>query len=238
MRLTSLLALLVWGSVLGLLGYFFYDMNTRRQAEHALRESIARLSEEKPCARIMVDAVEDDRETGQTVIHMRWLDTDASWTPRPGARMKNLKVVGREAYFDTYQIVFDRDRIQEGDPLRGRTLTLFSKVYGSDQKPSEGQPLDMPGSVAGIDSGLPSDVVPVAYRTSPEPPSDLETRLWSRFWDLCLDPDAAKEEGVRTVQGTAVHKPMVAGMEYRLSINNQGQIFFDGPMRPDPFIEP
>ena len=124
----------------------------------------------------------------------------------------------------------------EGDPLRGRTLTLFSKVYGSDQRPSEGIPLNVPGSVAGTAAGPGDDLVPLACRSGPGAPSELERRLWSKFWELCKDPDAASREGVRTAQGTAVHKPLEAQMEYRLSIDNPGQIRLDGPRKPDPFV--
>ncbi|MAG57069.1 MAG: hypothetical protein CMJ83_12320 [Planctomycetes bacterium] len=236
MRIASLLGVLVWGTVLGLLGWFFYDMHERSEQERALREAIARLTEERPCARIIVDSVDDDPVTGQPTIRMRWLDTDANWKPRPGAEIRSLVLHGREAYVDAYQIIFKKDAIKEGDPLRGRTLTLFAKVYGSDQKPSDGIPLNVPSSIARTAAGPGDELVPQAYRSGKGPASDLERRLWRRFWDLCQDSKAADREGVRTVQGTAVHKPLEPDMEYRLSINNEGQIFFDGPMPKDPFV--
>lgn len=230
-----ILSVVVWGTVLGLLGWFFHDMHERRAEERRLREAVAALTEETPCARILVNAVDTDPDTGKTTIGMSWLDTDSNWRPRPGARIKELVVHGKEAYFDSYQIVFDTESVKEGDPLRGKTLTIFARAYGSDQSPSEGIPLNMPANVLGIaEEG--GEMVPAHYRQGAEV-SDLETRLWSKFWELCTDPEAAEREGVRTVQGTAVHKPLMPKMEYRLSINNQGQIFLDGPRKPDPFVK-
>jgi len=235
MRIGAVLSVLVWGTVLGLLGWFFHDMHERRMEEQKLRESLARLTEETPCARILVHQVDVNADTGKTEISMSWLDTDKSWKRRSGAQIKKLKVIGKEAYFDSYQIIFDSEKVQEGDPLRGKTLTVFARTYGSDQKPSEGTPLNMPGDVLGVaEAG--GELVPPAFRQGDNPPTELERRLWSRFWELCTDPEAAEREGVRTLQGTAVHKPLQANMEYRLSINNQGQIFLDGPLPPDDFI--
>ncbi len=229
-----ILSVLVWGTVLGLLGWFFHDMHERREEERRLRRAVAALTEETPCARILVNAVEQDAQ-GRTRISMSWLDTDAGWQPRPGAKIRDLVVHGKEAFFDSYQIVFDTESVKEADPLRGKTLTIFARVYGSDQAPNNGTPLNMPADVLGIaEEG--GELVPAHYRQGKEP-TDLETRLWSKFWDLCTDPEAAQLEGIRTVQGTAVHKPLVAQMEYRLSINNQGQIFLDGPRKPDPFVK-
>ena len=236
MRIGAVISVLVWGTVLGLLGWFFHDMHERRQEEKRLRASVARLTEETPCARILVHDVARNADTGKTVISMSWLDTDKNWKPQPGARIRPLKVIGKEAFFDTYQIIFDTESIKEGDPLRGKTLTVFSRVYGSDQRPTEGTPLNMPADVIGLaESG--GEIVPANFRQDGTPPSDLERRLWSRFWELCTDPDAAKREGIRTVQGTAVHMPLQPKMEYRLSIDNKGQIILDGPLRPDPFVD-
>jgi hypothetical protein len=242
MRIGAALSVLVWGSVLGLLGWFFHDMYEQRQEEEKLREAlvqiaaeIARLDEETPCARILVHAADVNADTGKTEISMSWLDTDANWKRRPGAELKKLKVVGREAYFDSYQIIFGSENVKEGDPLRGKTLTLFARAYGSDQKPSDGTPLNMPADVLGVaEAG--GELVPPAFRQGDGAPTEFEQRLWSRFWELCTDPEAAEREGVRTVQGTAVHKPLQPKMEYRLSFNNQGQIFLDGPLPPDDFV--
>jgi hypothetical protein len=236
MRIGVILNVLVWSSVLGALGWFFSDMYQQRQQERELRESIARLTEETPCARILVHAVEPHAETGAPIVSMSWLDTDKDWKPRPGAEVRRLEVKGKEAYFDSYQIIFATDDVKQGDPLRGKTLTVFAKVFGSAQIPDDGTPLNMPADVIGLaEQG--GDLVPANYRYDDDPPSELERRLWSRFWELCTDPEAAEREGIRTVQGTAVHKPMQAGMEYRLSFDNKGQILLDGPMRPDPFID-
>lgn len=236
MRIGAAISVLVWGTVLGLLGWFFYDMHERRQEEKRLRASLARLTEETPCARILVHSVDVNGDTGKTEISMSWLDTDDNWKARPGAKIRKLKVIGKEAYFDSYQIIFDSENVKEGDPLRGKTLTVFARTYGSDQKPTEGTPLNMPADVLGVAQGG-GELVPPAFRQGDGAPTELERRLWSRFWELCTDPEAAEREGVRTVQGTAVHKPLQPKMEYRLSINNQGQIFLDGPLAPDPFID-
>mmetsp|Transcript_137234 Transcript_137234/g.382808 ORF Transcript_137234/g.382808 Transcript_137234/m.382808 type:complete len:237 (+) Transcript_137234:48-758(+) len=197
-----------------------------------LRQEIARLTDESPCARVFVTSVEKDPDTRIAKVSMIWVDTNDKWEPRRAGKPKRLTVYGQDVYFDSYQIIFDADRVRRGDPLRGRALTLFARTFGSHQSPAQGSPINMPASVLGMDGTQGSGgKAPATYQLRHHGPSSwIERLLWAPFWFFCSHPGLAKRYGIRVVQGTAVHKSLQPGCEYRLSITNQGQILLDGPL--------
>jgi hypothetical protein len=241
MNIGKTLNFTVWVALLGLLGFVFYNLYERQQIERRLREEIANLTAEERHAKIIVDAIADDGQ-GAPWISLRWAETDKDGRGLPNVPPKDYRVRGRELYVDSYQIIFDPAAVREGDPLKGKALTLFKSIYGDDQKPNEGLSLDVPAAVvkgegAPRGAGKP-DLVPPFFRRRDGRSAEFEKRIWSRFWDMALDAEYAKSEGVRTVQGTAVHRPVVAGKEYRLTLTAPGQVLFEGPFDPDPFARP
>ncbi len=241
MKVGSLVTLLLFVSIFGTIGYFFRSQYQSKQVEKQLRAEVARLMEEEKHAKILVLPPETDQKTGTKKQRLRWASTTPDGKALPGAEIREFQVEGEEVFVDTWQIIFDGPAVREGDPLRGKTLTIFYRIYGDQEKPAEGQPLEIPREVArGTMPTAGGDaLVPPRFRQNATGEArDLEQRLWREFYRLMVDPAFAKTEGVRTVQGTAVHKVLVPGKEYRLTLNRQGQILFDGPMDPDPFVEP
>jgi len=174
--------------------------------------------------------VELDPKTGVRKLSLVWLDTNEDWEPHAGAQPMVLTVYGQDVYFDSYQIIFDADLVRRGDPLRGRALTLFARCFGSQQYPDTGAPIHVPAGVLGIQSEQEASIVPSRYRLRRQGPSSWAERLlWARLWRSCHSAGAARRYGVRAAQGTAVHKVLLPGREYRLSITRQGQIILDGP---------
>jgi hypothetical protein len=239
MKLFRILNIAVWALVLGLLGYFLYNHFEQGRVERELRSWIANLSHEERRARILVDAVHEGDASSPGTVDLRWVETRADGSPVGAPR--TIRISGKEMYVDALQILFPTEAVREGDPLRGRALTVFRGIHGDDQKPRDAVPLEVPPSVAkGVIAPAPGEptVVPKFFQRDPAASRREEERLWSRFWDLARDQELAKSLGVRTVQGTAVHKPAVEGMEYRITLTRMGQIVFDGPFEPDPFVKP
>jgi hypothetical protein len=190
-----------------------------------LRTRIARLTEEARCARVLVES-QSTNAAGQVTTVLLWAETDAAGKLLPGAALRRFTVQGADVHFDTRQIIFSAEDVAGGDPLRGRTLTLFTRVWGEQQTPESGPSLE-------IDAEKP---VPVRWSSGNATLQDAELRMWRRFQSYCTDKAAADADGVRTAQGTAVHKPLLAGREYRLSVTAPGQLLLDGPFDPDPFV--
>jgi hypothetical protein len=239
MKLFRILNLVVWALVLGLLGFFVYNHFEQGRVERELRAWIANLSEEERRARIVVDSVREGDGSGPATVDLRWVETRADGSPVDTPR--SIRISGKEMYVDALQILFPTEAIREGDPMRSKALTVFRGIYGDDQKPRDAVPLEVPPSVArGVIAPAPGEppVVPKFFQRDPAAARPEEERLWTRFWDLARNQELAKSLGVRTVQGTAVHKPAVEGMEYRITMTRMGQIVFDGPFEPDAFVKP
>ncbi|MFW6162529.1 MAG: hypothetical protein ACODAJ_07140, partial [Planctomycetota bacterium] len=152
--------------------------------------------------------------------------TTMEFTERLGqgatARSRVFTVRGREVYFDALLIKFAEDRVKVGDPLRGKSLHLFRRAFGSAQEPRDG-PL-----LAAREPGA----VPRAYRSG-QGVSDFERRLWARFWHWTAHPDEAAAEGVRVAQIDAVGTRPEVGATYRITLEHDGGLNLrrvtDGP---------
>lgn len=230
----------VWAVVLGLLGFFFYDQYQQRQVERELRHWVANLTAKEQRARLMVAGMTEDAASGTSFIDLRWIETGDDGKALPGAAVRDVRIRGREIYVDALQIIFQEETVREGDPLRGKSLTVFRGIYGDDQKPRDAAPLDVPEPVVRgggpVAAGERGPVVPPFFRRQRGSAGALEERLWREVWAMSLDPEYARNEGVQAVQGTAVHKPAVPGKVYNLTITAPGQILFEGPFEPDPFV--
>jgi hypothetical protein len=110
---------------------------------------------------------------------------------------KTFEIKGEEFYVDALVVRFDDKFVEIGDGLRGKSLLLFRRAFGNQQKPDDGTPLFNTG---------PDEKNPVpAGLAIPGAPSEFEKGLWSRFWTLANDPEEAKKVGVRVAQGEAPH---------------------------------
>jgi hypothetical protein len=177
------------------------------QLAEARQEAIARLTRSRRVAEaVVVDRYVDEK--GCTISKVRFVELDENGEP-----LKDVvvEVEGEVVYFDSLVLKFDGEKVAAGDPLKGRSVILFRRLFGEHQKPIDGVPLD-----AADEGG-----VPLAY-SSREGVNEAERALWSRFWELANDPEAAAREGVRVAQGEAPYTRMETGKIYRLSVDDAG----------------
>lgn len=153
---------------------------------------------------------------------IEFIEVDRQGNTLPG---KRFLIHDGLIFFDALVIQFDQEQVAAGDALRGKSLALFRRVYGEHQKPVDGYAID------------PAGQIPDVYRVNPMP-SDLEKKLWSRFWDYATNPALAKQEGVRVAQGEAVYAPMRKGDTWTITLQNNGGLNLKlvragdrGPMR-------
>lgn len=118
-------------------------------------------------------------------------------------------VDGTVLYLEALVIKFDDAHVESGDWLRGTSVCLFQRMFGDDQKPSEGTPID------------PTGTQPMIY-ASDDGLDPFHMELWEDFWDLANDPERAAEKGVRAIHGEAPFMELRPGKSYRVELRASG----------------
>jgi len=149
---------------------------------------------------------------------------------QPGSQVPVLKksftLPGDEFYVDALVVQFDRQFVDEGDALRGRSLLLFRRAFGDQQKPVEGVTLFRTAEDSPIPEVARVDATPSAF----------EQEIWTRFWDYASDAKQAAAAGIRVAQGEAPHVKAVAGQVYKLSLRASGGLEIT-PRIPDAVLD-
>jgi len=130
-------------------------------------------------------------------------------------------IAGNEVHLDAMVIKFDRDFIKQGDGLRGRSIALFTRIYGNHQSPDEGQTIDSPGQIPGY------------YQGTDPMGGSFETSLWKDSWKLADDEKYRNKMGVRVVNGEGPWWPCDPGKLYTITIEAAGglNVTFE-PVKP------
>ena len=171
-----------------------------------LKAFVGRLTTESRVARVRVVAQSRDPD-GTLVTAIEFTEFGRDGKPLPS---KLLTLRGEEVYFDALVIKFLDDAVKVGDPLRGKSLHLFRRAFGSAQEPRE-------GPLLAASDGL----VPDAYR-GPGEPSDFEMALWRQFWRWVEHPREAEAQGVRIAQIEAVGTRPIPGATYLITLRHSG----------------
>jgi hypothetical protein len=179
----------------------------RLEAEKkALEDVVGRLSATRRAADVLVTA---QRRGADGVLETTLLFVEAG---RDGESLapRRFVVRGDNAHFDAMVVQFDLGLVGRGDALRGRSIALFTKVYGDAEKPEDAARVDPIGEV------------PAVYRSADPRVRDFEMNLWREFWTLAEDEAARKAAGVRAVVGQGIWEPLKPGLLYTLTLDNAG----------------
>jgi hypothetical protein len=229
-RPTNLVSILLLAG-LGVGGYHAYQMYEEVRIDEATRERLegevaelqaekARLEMQNTVLRAFVDRLTTEARVAEveviaqgrdaqgvpvTTLEFKEIGRDGQFLPT-----KTLEARGTEVYFDALVIKFVEDAVKEGDPLRGKSLHLFRRVFGDAQQPRHGEEMSAT-----------TDGVPDLYRVSKEP-SPFERRLWMYFWKWMDNPELAAQDGVRVAQVEAVAIRPKLGAKYRVTLELDG----------------
>ena len=107
-------------------------------------------------------------------------------------------------------IKFDGKFVENNDPLRGHSLSLFTRLYGETQIPAHGFAIDQPGTSRRSIRGTQTAVEPFKHD------------LWQNFWKLADDPAYRNSMGVRIAQGEGVWRDFEKGWLYKLTLESNG----------------
>jgi hypothetical protein len=117
-------------------------------------------------------------------------------------------VQGNVIFLDGLVVKFDHAAVAAGDPLKGRSLVLFRRIYSDQMSPSSGIMIDTPGAV------------PPGYAVGEI--GAFEQEVWRAFWEVATDAALAQRMGIRVAQGEAVYKPVTVGDVYEVTIDAVG----------------
>ena len=215
---TLFLMLLVLAGSAGLFFYYTHSAAQRQieqlqRRNQELQQIRQRLETDRRVARILVT---DQKTIGDKMRTMLLFQEDApDGTPFPA---KQFTIDGNEAHFDAQVIKFKDQYVESGDPFRGKSIMLFVRVYGADQAPDAGFPIDPPGSV------------PDAYRGLDGQVSDFQRDLWNNFWKLYNDREARDARGIRGMNGEGLYGQFNPGHLYTITLRSDG----DGTINEEP----
>jgi hypothetical protein len=205
-----LLAALAVGGALALVAY--QDRTGERHARLAaerkneqLKQVIERLGTERRMADVIV--TEQKPVDGRLQTTLLFVEYGPDGAALPARR---FTVDGEVAYVDAMVIKFDGKFVEQNDPLRGRSIALFTRLYGEHQPPEKGLRIDAPNQI------------PDVYRGRDPVVQDFERELWANFWKLAEDEAYRKEMGVRVAQGEAVWTKFRPDKLYTLTLESDG----------------
>jgi hypothetical protein len=219
-KILSLSTVLTIG-VIAILLYRNHTAQDRKNAElvdenQQLHEIVDRLSDESRVAEMLVT----DQKTVNgilrtTLLFVEYAKDHTALPPRI------FTIAGNEVHLDAMVIKFDRDFVKKDDQLRGKSIALFTRVYGNHQSPDEGQTIDTPGQIPGYYQGTDPRV------------SSFETGLWKDFWKLADDEKYRSKMGVRVVSGEGPWWPCDPNKLYTITIEAAGglNVTFE-PVKP------
>lgn len=168
--------------------------------------------------RAQLEVIAQTRDAaGDTVNQLRFTELD----PQGGVvgAQRDFELKGEEIYVDTLVIKFEDHFVEAADPLRGKALLLFRRIFTNRVKPEEGYYLDKNGA-------------PPARYASGVSPNAFEKDLWARFWEIANDAPQAKQAGVKAMHGQAVYGRLLPNKVYTLVMRSTGELILPGPTEP------
>lgn len=183
-----------------------------------LQQVVTRLTTEKRVAEIVVTGQSVDPSDGVTpitsLLFVEYARDGSTLPPR------SFTVRGGQVHVDGLVVEFLGDFVQKGDPLRGHSVILFEKLYGSAERPDVAARIDSPGRIPDLYRGVSPEV------------SQFEQSLWASFWRLAQDEAFREGKGVRVATGKSVYGPFLKDRLYTVTLDASGKMSLqDEPIR-------
>jgi hypothetical protein len=210
--LASVFALVVAAGI-GAGGYWWWMSHSQERTIEELRQQLDRMKADTLVADV---AVVGQRTGSDGTIYTKLSFVEYGPSDQQGVLgqpifKKTFEVAGGEFYIDALVVQFDDQFVQVGDGLRGKSLLLFRRAFGDEQRP-----------VDGVELYSANDQDPIPEPLKVEGDDQFQRDLWARFWTLANDPAAAKAAGVRVAQGEAPHMEAQVGQVYELTMRASG----------------
>ncbi len=195
-------------------GLFLY------REHYAADRRVAKLEDEKRALDSIITHLTGERRVADLIVTDRHVGSDGVPVTsllfvengRNGEDLppKKFTVRGQFIHVDAMVIKFATEDVKANDLLRGRSLVLFTRIFGDRQAPADAEPIDAPGEV------------PAVYRDSDPLVAQAELKLWTDFWHLAADPAYAAQQHVRVANGQGVWGMFDENRLYTLTLENNG----------------
>lgn len=178
------------------------------QGEIAKRElQLKFLRQRRRVARVdQVTSAPEPESLGGALTSFRFQELNEAGLPLGNSQSFTIR--GDIAYFEALVVKFDDAFVESNDLLKGSSLLLFRRIFGEHQAPADGFPLDAVGQR------------PAGYESDPAADSPFYRDLWSRFWEYSLEPEVARQAGVRAMHGEAPFVKLAPGKAYEIELRS------------------
>ncbi|HMP06528.1 MAG TPA: hypothetical protein PJ982_09280 [Lacipirellulaceae bacterium] len=160
-------------------------------------------------ARLYVTEQVEDPATGELVSTIEFYEVDDNGQPLNENRQR-FEIVGDRVYVECLVVKFDDKFVEQNALDRNTAICLFQRIFGEQQEPRSGFPIDQIGSA------------PASYGRYGEP-SEFERRIWAEFWTLAGDPARAAKLGIRAAHADAPSIRVRKGVQYELELRTTGE---------------
>jgi hypothetical protein len=181
-----------------------------------LKQVIKRLEADSRIAEVLVTDVAFDERTSRGSTTIKFLEYDSEGQPM---EPRYFTFRGNIIQFQSLVIRFDDAFVAKNDPLRGKSIYLFWKVFMLDG------PRTQEFEIGKVDQ------VPQGYQCE-KGRHPFEEALWRRFWAYALNADIAKKGGVKNAQIEAPGTLFVPGTLYTIKIEHDGGMRIDAKALP------
>ena len=176
-----------------------------------LKQVIARLEADSRIAEVLVTNVHFDEITGKEWTTIKFLEYNTDGAVMPP---RYFTFFGNIIQFQSLVIRFDDSYIIRNDPLRGKSIYLFWKVFMLDAVNTQEFEITK------------ADRIPDGYKIG-SLNHPFEEKLWQKFWQYALDPAQARKMGIKNAQIEAPGTMFMPGTLYTIKIEHDGGMRID-----------
>ena len=194
-----------------------------------MRHIVKNLTADSRIAEVLVVESKIDEFTRKYTTTIKFLEYDVKGKPM---KPKFFTFKGNLIQFQTLVVRFDDKYVEQGHRLKGKSIYLFLKAFVLDGERTQEFEIT-PVSEISPKTGKKEYLIPEGYRVG-TPPNYFEKEIWSKFWQIALDPEMKKRNGIKNAQIEAPGSVFVPGTIYTLMIEHDGGIRID--TRPIPEI--
>lgn len=184
-----------------------------------LRTRMALLKVDHRLARLTVTGQEKRGEKGDLYTTVEFVELNDEGVPYTNDPARVFEIKGDLVYIDSWVVKFEDKYIEEKDLDRGTSLCIFNRIYGEQQQPIEGFPLDRRGTR------------PTGYARGGQE-TDFERKIWDDFWNIANDPAKAKEMGIRAASGESPNMRVQKDRSYRVTLRASGGLSITPEEKP------
>lgn len=206
-KIKALLSLVLVFCLVSIGIYLFNYFNELK----TLRAIISRFQADSRLAEVVVTAVKYDPQKKKNFTTIKFLEYAVNGQP---LIPKYFTFSGNIIQFQALVVRFADVYVSRGDKLKGKSICLFWKVFMLDGYNTEMYEIAQAYSV------------PQGYQLSAKT-NWFERKIWHKFWQYVLDPDSAKNLGIKNAQIEAPGSKFVPGLIYTIKIEHDGGLRID-----------